>query len=693
MRPVTLTLHNVCQHLDRVFVFEPGITGIVGRNGSGKSNLLQALFFSLTGKTGDDFTKSDLKNWDASTAHTILEFDHDGHRYFLRRNIHNTTVSLSGDALDKTLNGGVANETMESIMGMSASHAYETCWTPQGSLTSVLTMTHASRIAFFQRLANIRKAETIRGMLSSALSKLVNFPDRVEEIQDLETALKEELLQQEEARVSGEALEVLNTEYQGKLSDIQAVLGLPTEAMYTGLVERSEGDVTVAQAAYDSFWAANQLQDLDPVEPPSPESQEKADRYLHLQSAQDRRQTAVETLAKFDDVVPSEVEEPRELRQLYDNATDAVTEATPRYQLAKRGKCPTCDREYDFGIGGQRDILTEFQSLTDKLTEAQENISKAEDAYSTYRDAKDRFDLQRSGAEAIQKSAQTEIDTIGEISFDIDAHNAHTVRYQAYAQELSRRQGIDSQLRALQGALDKAKLTMEQAELTRYASDSVRGKADEFMLNYRGLQTTRAQTASRLGGLKESVEAKQSLIDTYRVEQDKRESTAHVRVLFERSREVLHRDTLPTLVMQKMLQGLNALLDNYLAVFDTEFTTYINENFEFMSTFGSHTDKPVRHLSGGQKVALALAFKFAVSELLANQIPLLSLDEPTVWLDDINKPRLVELLEKAAEVAEAGVYVLVATHEPLLYPAFSQIEDVSLTEKAIYRNIKGAGLC
>jgi len=672
-------LHNVCQHLDRVFVFEPGITGIVGRNGSGKSNLLQALFFSLTGKTGDDFTKADLKNWDASTAHTILEFDHDGHRYFLRRNIHNTTVSLSGDALDKTLNGGVANETVESIMGMSASHAYETCWTPQGSLTNVLTMTHASRISFFQRLANIRKAETIRGMLGSALSKLVNFPDRIEEIQDLETALSEGLLQQEEARVSGEALEVLNTEYQGKLSDIQAVLGSPTEAMYKGMVEHSKGDVTVAQAAYDSFWAANQLQDLDAVDPPSLEDQEKASQYVQMQSAVARRQQAVDALAKIDTEVPVEVEEPRELRQMYDNANDAVTEATPRYQLAERGKCPTCDREYDFGTGGPREILAEFQSLTDQLKEVREQLSTAEDAYSTYRGVRDRFDQQRSSAEAIQKSAQAEIDTMstGEISFDIDAHNAHTVRYQAYAQELSRRQGIDSQLRALQGALDKAKLTMEQAELTRYASDSVRGKADEFMLNYRGLQTTRAQTASRLGGLKESVEAKQSLIDTYRVEQDKRDSTAHVRVLFERSREVLHRDTLPTLVMQKMLQGLNALLDNYLAVFDTEFTTYINENFEFMSTFGSHTDKPVRHLSGGQKVALALAFKFAVSELLANQIPLLSLDEPTVWLDDINKPRLVELLEKAAEVAEAGVYVLVATHEPLLYPAFSRMEDVS----------------
>ena len=679
MRPVTLTLHNVCQHIDRVFVFEPGITGIVGRNGSGKSNLLQALFFSLTGKTGDDFTKADLKNWDAVAAHTILEFDHDGHRYFLRRNIHNTTVSLSGDALDKTLNGGVANETMESIMGMSASHAYETCWTPQGSLTNVLTMTHASRIAFFQRLANIRKAETIRGMLGSALSKLVNFPDRIEEIQDLETALKEGLLQQEEARVSGEKLEVLNTEYQGKLSDIQTVLGLPTETMYKDTLARAEGDVTVAQAAYDSFWAANQLQDVDPVDPPSPEDQKKAAEYVQIQSAVDRRQQAVDALAKIDTEVPVEVEEPRELRQMFDNANDAVTEATPRYQLAERGKCPTCDREYDFGTGGPREILAEFQSLTDRLKEVREQLSTAEDAYSTYRGVRDRFDQQRSSAEAIQKSAQAEIDTLstGEPSFDIEAHNAHTVRYQAYAQELSRRQGIDSQLRALQGALDKAKLSMTQAEQLRYASDSVREKADEFMLNYRGLQTTRAQTALKIGGLKESVEAKQTLIDTYRVEQDKRDSTSHVRVLFERSREVLHRDTLPTLVMQKMLQGLNALLDNYLAVFDTEFTTYINENFEFMSTFGSHTDKPVRHLSGGQKVALALAFKFAVSELLANQIPLLSLDEPTVWLDDINKPRLVELLEKAAEVAQAGVYVLVATHEPLLYPAFSRIEDVS----------------
>ena len=83
-----------------------------------------------------------------------------------------------------------------------------------------------------------------------------------------------------------------------------------------------------------------------------------------------------------------------------------------------------------------------------------EQLSTAEDAYSTYRGVRDRFDQQRSSAEAMQQAAQAEIDTLstGEPSFDIESHNAHTVRYQAYAQELSRRQGIDSQLRALQGA-------------------------------------------------------------------------------------------------------------------------------------------------------------------------------------------------------------------------------------------------
>ena len=53
------------------------------------------------------------------------------------------------------------------------------------------------------------------------------------------------------------------------------------------------------------------------------------------------------------------------------------------------------------------------------------------------------------------------------------------------------------------------------------------------------------------------------------------------------------------------------------------------------------------------------------------------LAEPTGWLDEINKPRLAEVLTKAREVTEKGVYVLVATHEPLLFPAFSRVFDVS----------------
>ena len=151
--------------------------------------------------------------------------------------------------------------------------------------------------------------------------------------------------------------------------------------------------------------------------------------------------------------------------------------------------------------------------------------------------------------------------------------------------------------------------------------------------------------------------------------------------MFTRAREVLHRDNLPTLVMQRLLFGVNTLLDQYMSVFDTSFTAYMDETFDFRCSFEDQADMPARVLSGGQKVVLALAFKFAVSDLMAGSAPVLVLDEPTVFLDDINLPLLAQVLTKARAFAEKGVYVLISTHEPMLMPCFSGLLDIGQVKK------------
>lgn len=69
-------------------------------------------------------------------------------------------------------------------------------------------------------------------------------------------------------------------------------------------------------------------------------------------------------------------------------------------------------------------------------------------------------------------------------------------------------------------------------------------------------------------------------------------------------------------------------------------------------------------LSGGQKIALAVAFRFAVYMMFAGKLGLLSLDEPTAYLDDETIARFADLLGKIREIAaNMGVQILLATHE------------------------------
>ena len=59
MRMHSLELSNFCQHPERMITFAPGLNMLIGPNGSGKTNILRALQFALTGDAGGERPKAD----------------------------------------------------------------------------------------------------------------------------------------------------------------------------------------------------------------------------------------------------------------------------------------------------------------------------------------------------------------------------------------------------------------------------------------------------------------------------------------------------------------------------------------------------------------------------------------------------------------------------------------------------------
>jgi DNA repair exonuclease SbcCD ATPase subunit len=96
-------------------------------------------------------------------------------------------------------------------------------------------------------------------------------------------------------------------------------------------------------------------------------------------------------------------------------------------------------------------------------------------------------------------------------------------------------------------------------------------------------------------------------------------------------------------------------------------------NFEAMFPGQSQPIK-ITELSGGQKIDLSLAFRFAACESFSSSAGLLVLDEPSVYLDEDTKQHLVEVFERLKDMAEQmRMQFLVVTHERSLLGCFDQL--------------------
>jgi len=590
-------------------------------------------------------------------------------------------VKLESDVLEKPLKSGDANAFMEAALGMSFKGFYETCWTPQGTLVDILTCSHAVRVAFFQRLAGTREAETIRGIIQeNGINKLPTFIDRTTEISEIDGELQALETSLVDLRSRNETFDKLFQEYQGQLTSVQGILAMPTQAQHDQSVNMAR---TALDSANKALAAANAESNLTPVpeaQPPSPEMEqakansENCTRIQNSMTALEKAGNALEE--QMPDVA---VEDPEPIRVELEKDNNELIELKPRYDLATNKTCPTCNRPYEFEGGEQaRDaVIKDYQAKQQAYTLKHSGYMTCKREFDTYQSTTRSLQARIDANTAQWQSAQAELEAIPKTTFDAEAYQQAVSAYQAYMSYLQAKQAQEGKIRQLEQGVDKATTALENAMQAPFTDDEARNNANEFMTNYNEILEQRRQISANLSGAESRKTSLTQQKAGLEKEQAKRQGVSHVRNLFERAREKLHRDVLPKLVMQKMLFGLNSLLDQYLSVFDTNFTAYINEEFDFICSFATKSDVPSRALSGGQKVALALAFKFAVSDLTATSVPFLVLDEPTVWLDEINKPRLAEVLTKAKEVTEKGVFVLVATHEPLLFPAFSRTFDVS----------------
>ena len=165
MHITTVRLRNWCQHSSLDVDLRAGLNGILGSNGKGKSNLLDAMRFAVTGESINPGGKKDNLMWGQEKGWVELTFIAGDTEYTIRRAIETPKVSLKfGDTVISKQ--AETEEFLVRLLGANMRTILDNVFIPQGKIDSILFARASDRLKEFQQTFGLEQAAEAHKWLS-----------------------------------------------------------------------------------------------------------------------------------------------------------------------------------------------------------------------------------------------------------------------------------------------------------------------------------------------------------------------------------------------------------------------------------------------------------------------------------------------------------------------------------------------
>jgi exonuclease SbcC len=158
LRAIQLT--NFRQHASTTIEFGPGIIGIIGPNGTGKTTILEAIAWALYGndaargrRDSIRFARADAK----APVRVALDFELGPHRYRVVRGL--TSAELFLDGAEQPIANSITSvaDMLQRRIGMSRSEFFNTYFTGQKELTVMSSLGPTERAHFLSRVVGYER--------------------------------------------------------------------------------------------------------------------------------------------------------------------------------------------------------------------------------------------------------------------------------------------------------------------------------------------------------------------------------------------------------------------------------------------------------------------------------------------------------------------------------------------------------
>ena len=679
-----LTLRRFRNHESLTVQFKPGVTGIVGRNGSGKSSIIESIGFLFTGEA-DDPKDQVITAGSNGTAYVRGTFTLNDKVGTIERALDTSRVTLEYDGL-KLHKAGEVKELWAKLLQVDNHIFQHVIMAKQKKIPELFSGDTAVREKAFQRIFMVPNTEKLRSLIWDGYLKSCPPPlpeddltalDR--QIAEIQMVLNPKLEQQ--ALMANSVLEERQVSAVMSYEDFYKKCIRDAEQRPLLEAQRKELSSNIELFTGKIAEITQVLQDW-----PKDLEQQKQERY----AAQERHYAYNKKLTKLGnakvtlinlqvDGLALELEIPalEENRNTFGGQglaldielANLVREQATLSSLVSSPTCPTCHQPLQDVAAHLAEIQQKLfngkekrAGLTQQFNEATAVLTLKKSRLAQWKTATEQIGLLQEQLQASEVDATYDEGPMEAINmlivsqkmFETELNTAINGKVKAEA-SLSIVNERVSHLVTYEGNSSAAEeLSLMQEVLQRH-----HGRIQE--INTLNLEIMQLRTEIQMYQQRRTTSA-----ENHEKNMDRTEYMNKLRIAY----DVLHTSQFPRKLVQTYASVVEEELHQQLQRFSLPYNARINEEFRIVVTKEGHI---IPRLSGGQEMVVGLCLRLALHSMFSQAFPMLIVDEGTTHLDeeaqklyfqcieDLKKDKVIQqliIIDHSAQLIDAVDHVI-----------------------------------
>ena len=655
-----IKLHNFISHSDTTLTFNRGITIFVGHNGSGKSSIIDAITFALFG----DHTRKSNKNLvrrGCQSSSVSLNFSIGAQEYVAYRQIGSSgqstsakfeLISDSNNAANSVNNkriiisgerkqfGESMSAEIAKIVGMNYKKLRIAGIIQQGELNKIIETQPKEFKELLNGLIGIDRLDlayhTMNDVINGFRERLRDhnggFDDK--QIESIKKAIDKKVTDLYDAEQILNKLKNQSNEINTKLftleREIERIEPLILRTRELNAIENAL--VKYVQEKRDCISS-----DIVKLERITKESHKS----IQIVSGREEIKINLQMVkAEIDEVQQKILHNEGESGRL-----KGLLECSKRLEI-KDGKCPVCaspistiNKVFDLNHI-QKEITTKIDDQTNLVAERVK--LKKEESYLEEKEKK-----LNAAENFLATSYITSIHEIEKLEQELDQKRSSLSKLPksvTKVEEDPMQLGIDDFSKSLAEKITEIREQVKDLKVQGYT---------DAKLNRTRLSNQLLEINTRIGVTQRSVqEAKETIDASKKILAELEDASKYLSMIENIRSSVFNRDGFVALSLRSWaLKMISMKASDYAAMFNIGISRIdLKEKIRDIEVqcFGRQGEIDMDSLSGGEKVAVALALRLGIANIMgSNKLDFIILDEPTIHLDDERRKSLVKIISEA----------------------------------------------